>query len=261
MTDPITPTLTENKTQVVEHLVELRRRLILCMLALFAMTGLCYVFVDHILAVLIQPLAESMSEAGGSTQRLIYTSLTEAFFTTLKLSFLSALFLTLPFILMQVWKFVAPGLYKREQGAFLPFLIATPILFLMGAMLVYFFVMPLAWKFFLTFQTSAVDTVLPIQLEARIGDYLNLIISLIFAFGLTFQLPVLLMLLARAGFVKAEQLASKRKYALVLAFLIGAVLTPPDVVSQSLLALPILALYEASIFLIRHMEKSRVPNG
>lgn len=259
MTDQST-TLTENKTQVLEHIVELRRRLIWCMLALFAMTGACYVFVDHILAVLIQPLADTMNAEGG-TQRLIYTSLTEAFFTTLKLSFLSALFLTLPFILMQVWKFVAPGLYKREQGAFLPFLVATPVLFVLGALLVYFFVMPLAWKFFLAFQTSGADTVLPIQLEARIGDYLNLIISLIFAFGLCFQLPVLLMLLARAGFVKAADLASKRKYALVIAFIVAAVLTPPDIVSQSLLALPIIALYEASILLIRHMEKTRDARG
>lgn len=256
MTDQIAPPLTEDKTTVAEHLVELRRRLIWCCLTLAGMTCLCYMFRDQILGVLIDPLAKTMNAEGG-TQRLIYTNLTEAFFTALKISFLTALFITLPFILMQVWKFVAPGLYKREQGAFLPFLIATPVLFVLGGLLVYFFVMPMAWKFFLGFQTSGAETTLPIQLEARIGDYLSLIITLIFAFGLCFQLPVLLMLLARAGFIKAIDLSSRRKYAIVAAFIVGAVLTPPDIISQTMLALPIIALYEISILLIRNMEKTR----
>lgn len=236
-------------------MIELRRRLIASFLALAAMTCVCYVFRDDILAVLIAPLAKSMGD--GSTHRLIYTSLTEAFFTALKISFLTALFVTLPFILMQIWKFVAPGLYQREQGALLPFLIATPVLFVLGGLLVYFFVMPMAWKFFLGFQTSGAQTVLPIQLEARIADYLNLIITLIFAFGLCFQLPVLLMLLARVGFVSAADLTSRRKYAIVIAFVVAAIMTPPDVISQTMLAVPIILLYELSIFLIRRMEKDR----
>lgn len=244
-----------DKTPVYDHLIELRRRLILCFLALAVMTGICYLFRDQILGLLIQPLAKMMGE--DSTHRLIYTSLTEAFFTALKLSFLSALFLTLPFILIQIWKFVAPGLYQREQGAFLPFLVATPVLFLIGALLVYFFVMPAAWGFFLGFQTSAGETVLPIQLEARIGDYLNLIIALIFAFGMSFQLPVLLLLLARVGFLSAQDLSSRRKYAIVIAFVIAAVMTPPDVFSQVMLAIPLIGLYELSIFLIKRLEKQR----
>jgi sec-independent protein translocase protein TatC len=250
----LTPPLTEDKTDVVGHLVELRRRLMLCFGALAVMTLICYMGRDHILAVLIRPLAQSMDAE--STHRLIYTSLTEAFFTALKISFLTALFVTMPLILMQIWKFVAPGLYKREQGAFLPFLIATPVLFILGGLLVYFFIMPMAWAFFLGFQTSGAETVLPIQLEPRIGDYLNLILSLIFAFGLCFQLPVLLMLLARAGFIKAIDLSSRRKYAIVAAFVIGAVMTPPDIISQTMLALPIVLLYEISILLIRRMEKN-----
>lgn len=262
MNEPIVPPpLTEDKTQVLDHLIELRRRLIFCSLALLGMTCLCYMLRDHILGFLIDPLANTMSAQGG-TQRLIYTNLTEAFFTALKISFLTALFVTMPFILIQIWKFVAPGLYKREQGAFLPFLIATPVLFILGGLLVYYFVMPMAWKFFLGFQTSGAETILPIQLEAKIGDYLNLIISLIFAFGMCFQLPVFLLLIARAGFITANDLSSRRKYAIVIAFIIGAVMTPPDIISQTMLAVPILILYEVSILCIRHMEKTRnAPNG
>jgi sec-independent protein translocase protein TatC len=203
--------------------------------------------------VLIAPLADVMGQQG--TQRLIYTSLTEAFTTSIKISFLTALYLTLPIILNQIWRFVAPGLYDKERAAFLPFLLATPVLFTVGACMVYFFVMPMAWGFFLGFQTSAGETVLPIQLEARIGDYLDLIITLIFAFGMCFQLPVLLMLLARAGIITKQTLIDKRKYAFVAAFVIGAVLTPPDVLSQIMLALPLYFLYELSIFCISHTQK------
>jgi sec-independent protein translocase protein TatC len=252
---PLQPPLTEDKTEVLEHIVELRQRLIACVLALVAVTCVCYFYNDLIFSWLIAPLAESMGQEG--TRRLIYTSLTEAFTTTLKLSFLTALFITMPLILSQLWMFLAPGLYKTERRAFLPFFVATPVLFILGGLLVYFYVMPLAWQFFLGFQTTATETVLPIQLEARIADYLNLIISLVFAFGLCFQLPVLLMLLARAGIVSADTLASKRKYMLIAAFLVGAVLTPPDVLSQTLLALPLYLLYELSIFLICRIENAK----
>jgi sec-independent protein translocase protein TatC len=250
-----TPSLTEGKTEVLAHIIELRSRLVLCIAVLAVITCVCYHYRDLILSVLIAPLASSMGHMG--TQRLIYTSLTEAFTTSLKISFLTALFITLPVILSQIWMFVAPGLYKTERKAFLPFLVATPLLFIAGACLVYFFVMPKAWAFFLGFQTSAGQTVLPIQLEARIADYLDLIVTLIFAFGLCFQLPVLLMLLARAGIISAEALKAKRKYMLVLAFVVGAVLTPPDVLSQIMLATPLYFLYELSIFLISHTQKAK----
>lgn len=255
MTELITPPLSDEKTPVIDHLIELRRRLIQCVLVLMAMTAVCYMLRDDILGILILPLENAMGAE--STHRLIYTSLTEAFFTSLKISFLTALFVTLPFILMQVWKFVAPGLYRREQGALLPFLIATPVLFTIGALLVYFAVMPMAWKFFLGFQTSGAETNLPIQLEPRIGDYLDLILALIYAFGLCFQLPVFLMLVARAGFLTAHDLSSRRKYAVVGVFTIAAVLTPPDIVSMIMLALPLWALFEVSIVLIRRMESKR----
>lgn len=259
MDNPTEPPLTEGKTEVMDHIIELRRRLILCVVALAVVTGLCYTVHEQIFAFLIKPLADTMGEE--STQRLIYTSLTEAFTTSLKLSFLTALFITLPLILSQIWKFVAPGLYKNERSAFLPFVVATPLLFLVGAAMVYYSVMPMAWKFFLGFQTTAGETVLPIQLEARIGDYLSLITTLIFAFGLCFQLPVLMMLLARIGIVTAQSLADKRKYVLVGAFAVAAVITPPDVLSQILLAVPLYILYEISIFLIRRTEKSKAADA
>lgn len=246
--------MAQGRQKLGEHLLELRRRLIWSFGALSIGALICYFFSEHIFSFLIRPLATAMGEE--STHRLIYTGLTEAFFTTLKLSFFGGLFLTFPIILAQIWIFVAPGLYAREKRAFLPFLAATPVLFVLGGALVYYFVMPLAWKFFLGFQTSPEETGLPIQLEARIGDYLNLIISFIFAFGLCFQLPVVLSLMARAGMITADWLAQRRKFAIVIAFIVGGALTPPDVISQVSLAVPVVGLYEISILMIRYAERA-----
>ena len=239
---------------LTDHLIELRRRLLWAIGALIIATGISFIFVEEIYGFLIGPLAQAM-EAGDS-RRLIYTGLTEAFFTYLKVAFFAGLFIAFPILLVQIWGFIAPGLYKNERKAFLPFLIATPILFFLGGACVYYFVIPAAWPFFLSFQSTGAETTLPIQLEARVSEYLDLIMTLIFAFGLCFELPVLLTLMGKAGLISADTLARKRKYAIILTFVVAAFLTPPDIISQILLAVPILALYEISILLIRLSNKN-----
>lgn len=246
-------TAEERRETLAGHLAELRKRLLWSVLAMFVGMCVCYLFVEDIYGFLVHPLAQAMGPE--DSQRLIYTGLTEAFFTYLKVSFFAGMFLAFPVIACQIWKFIAPGLYKNEKGAFLPFLIATPVLFLTGAALVYYFLMPMAWHFFLGFQSDGVSTALPIQLEARVSEYLDLVMVLIFAFGLCFQLPVLLVLLGRAGLVTPAQLAKGRRYAIVGAFVVAAVLTPPDVLSQFALAVPIILLYEISIIIIRTMQR------
>jgi len=247
-------TKNEEKFGFISHLTELRKRLIHCLVFLLIIFVICYFFSEYIYGFFVEPYSSAV-ENDGIQRRLIFTALQETFLTYLKVSFFTAFFITSPFILIQIWKFIAPGLYKAEKSAIMPYLIVTPILFLLGGMLVYYLIMPLAIKFFLSFESSGVVTNLPIQLEAKVNEYLSLIMKLIFAFGLSFQLPVVLSLLARIGFIDSKFLKERRKYVVVIIFTAAAILTPPDPVTQIGLAIPLLILYELSIFSVNIIEK------
>ena len=238
------------------HFIELRSRLLNSLIFIFVIFIISYVFAEHLYNFLVEPYSKAVRDDGGQ-RRLIFTALHETFITYIKVAFFSAIFIGSPVLLIQIYKFIAPGLYKNEKQALLPYLISTPILFLLGGLLVYYLVMPLAIKFFLSFETLGSNTTLPIQLEAKVNEYLSLIMRLIFAFGISFQLPILLNLLARIGVVNSNYLKTRRRYVIVIIFAIAAILTPPDPITQVGLAIPLLLLYELSIFTVKFTEKNK----
>ena len=245
--------MSDKETSFISHLTELRQRLINSLVFLAILFVICYIFSEYIYGFLVEPYANAVKN-DGVERRLIFTALQETFLTYLKVSFFAAFFATSPFILIQVWKFIAPGLYKHEKKAIVPYLVLTPILFLLGGMLVYYLIMPLAIKFFLSFESAGLSTNLPIQLEAKVNEYLSLVMKLIFAFGLSFQLPIVLSLLARIGLIDAKFLKQRRKYVVVIIFAAAAVLTPPDPITQIGLGIPLLLLYELSILSVGIIE-------
>ena len=245
--------LDSNKAPLIEHLAELRKRLLICCVGIiFAFFGFYFVSAD-IYNFLVHPLA--LATEGQVGRRMIFTGLHEAFLTQVKVAFFASICFSFPVLSVQIWRFIAPGLYSKEKRAFFPFILATPLFFILGASFVYYMVIPLAWDFFLSFEQSAGNGILPMQLEPKVDEYLSLIMRLIIAFGICFELPVLIVLLTKVGLTNSKGLKNKRKYAVLIAFVVAAVITPPDVISQILLAVPIIVLYEISIWCSKIIEE------
>jgi sec-independent protein translocase protein TatC len=265
MPDQGLDTEVENKRMpLLLHLIELRQRLIYSIFAFVIAFIVGFYYSNSIFGFLTQPLADVWPDETG--KRMIYTALQEKFFTDIKIGMFAAGFFSFPFLAAQIWMFVAPGLYRNERRAFLPFLVATPIMFLIGAACVYYFLMPVAWKFFAGFQQVATGPgELSIVMEPKVNEYLSLVMGLIFAFGLCFEMPVALTLMARVGLVTPEGMAEKRRYAIVMAFVAAAILTPPDPLSMMSLAIPIIILYEISIvvsrLIVRNLEAQAAAEG
>jgi sec-independent protein translocase protein TatC len=257
----ITPTpedeaaLDATKAPLMEHLLELRKRLIWAVLSFFICFVVCFFFSTQILNFLTEPLHREMM--GRANDHLIYTDVTEVFFTKVKIGLFGGFCLGFPAIAAQLWIFVAPGLYRHEKRAFLPFLMGTPVMFIIGTSFVYYLILPNAVKFFVGFETAGTPDTMAIQLQAKVSEWIGFVMTLIVAFGLTFQLPVILSLLAKVGIVTVRALRDMRRYAIVGLFAIAAIFTPPDAFSMIALAVPLVGLYEVSIFLVMLIERQR----
>jgi sec-independent protein translocase protein TatC len=247
----------DKRMPLLDHLIELRQRLIWSALAFFVAFIVCYVFHKQIFTILVAPMNTLPNPEG---RRMIFTAPTEAFFTYVKVAAWGAVCLSFPIVAGQIWKFVAPGLYQNEKSAFLPFLVATPFMFALGAAFLYFLILPYGLQFFASFEIprEAGAGAVPIQFEAKMNEYLSFVMALILAFGISFELPVLLVLLCRVGILHSTQLAEKRRYAIVAMVTFAAIVTPPDVFSQLALAIPMYLLYEVSIVIARMLEKRAV---
>ena len=245
------PDIDDSKAPLIDHLIELRTRLLWSVAAILAAFFLCFAFAEQIFALLVRPLAAAGQD------RVIFTQVFEAFFVKVRVAFFGALMLSFPVVATQMWRFVAPGLYRKEKAALLPFLGATPFLFVAGACFAYFLAIPTALKFLLGFQGDLGNSGVSQEALPSVGQYLSFIMQFLFAFGVAFLLPVLLVLLNRAGIVTREQLVDFRRYFIVVAFVIAAIFTPPDVVSQLLLAVPLVILYELSLIAIRFTDRPK----
>ena len=244
-----------SKAPLLSHLTELRTRLVYCLVFFLIVFGIAYYFATDIYRFLQQPLLDQFNSQ--SDRRMIYTGLQEAFFTYMKVAFFTALFFSLPIMLMQVWRFLSPGMYRHEKKGMLPLFLMTPVLFVSGAALAFYLVMPAAWEFFISFESLGSDDGIRVELEAKMSEYLSLVLKLIIAFGLSFELPVFLLVLAKAGIVTASSLRHYRRHAIVIIFLVAAVITPPDLISQIALGTPIILLYELSVFLVAMGENRK----
>ncbi len=242
-------------TPLISHLLELRRRLMRAVLVWMLATGLCYAFAQDIYQFLLQPLADAFG--ADDAHKLIATSLTETFVTYIKLAMWGGFFLSFPYVASEVYLFLAPGLYKRERRVLAPYLVAAPLLFFAGAALAYYFIMPKAWQFFVSFEIPKTEGGLPLVVEAKVSEYLALVMHIVLAFGLSFQMPIILTLLVRTGLLKTELLSKGRRYAVVILITLAAIITPPDILSQILLFIPLYGLYELSIIACRAIENGR----